>query len=475
MGDFYDDPLAYVLYAFPWGKKGTLLEDFDGPDKWQAEQLDYVGQRFRDDPEATIRDATASGHGIGKSTEVAWLILWAMSTRPHLNGVVTANTTTQLNTKTWRELAYWHKMSINAHWFKWTATKFFHLEHPETWFVAAVPNTEQNSEAFAGLHAKHVLVIYDEASGIPDKIWEVSEGAMTTPRAMWFVYGNPTRNTGRFVNCFTTDSHRWNHRQIDSRTCKMTNKKEIQQWVESYGEDSDFIRVRVRGVFPRAGNMQFIPTDLVDMAMAREIELEAYIHMPIIIGVDVARYGDDKSVIAIRQGRKLLELRKFVELNTMQLAVEVGRAIKEFHPGLTFVDGVGVGGGVVDRLRQLGYEIIEVNAGVKPLDDELYFNKRVEMWDRMKQWLPVADMPMTYAGAYDQDLRKGLIGIQYGFSDTRQKAGETIQLEKKKDMKKREGLSPDEGDAIAFTFSEILGDMKKQWFEPDDSFEPEYG
>ncbi|HUU73723.1 MAG TPA: terminase, partial [Burkholderiales bacterium] len=434
-----------------------------GPDVWQAEQLIRIGEKFKENPLCSLREATASGHGIGKSAEVAFIVLWAMSTRPHLNGVVTANTLPQLTTKTWRELAVWHKRAINEHWFKWSATKFYHRQHPETWFVAAVPNTEHNSEAFAGLHATHVLVIYDEASGIPDKIWEVSEGAMTTPRAMWFVYGNPTRNTGRFRECFYSDKSRWVRRQIDSRTARMTNKEEISSWVEVYGEDSDFIRVRVRGVFPRVGDMQFIASDLVDRAMHWECPYEAHFQLPVLIGVDVARYGDDKTIIAIRQGRKLLELRKFRELNTMQVATQVADAIREFRPAAVFVDGIGVGAGVVDRLRMLSYEIVEVNAGVKADDFETYFNKRAEMWDRMRIWLREgADLPN------DAELRQSLIGIEYAFD-----AKELMRMERKQDMKKRGLESPDEGDGIAMTFAEAIGDYTNNFFEPDDSFEPE--
>lgn len=461
--EFYDDPLGFVMYAFPWGEKDGPLEEFDGPDVWQAEQLIRIGEAFKENPLCSLREATASGHGIGKSAEVAFIVLWAMSTRPHLNGVVTANTLPQLTTKTWRELAVWHKRLINEHWFKWSATKFYHRQHPETWFVAAVPNTEHNSEAFAGLHATHVLVIYDEASGIPDKIWEVSEGAMTTPRAMWFVYGNPTKNTGRFRECFYSDKDRWVRRQIDSRTAKMTNKEEISAWVEVYGEDSDFIRVRVRGVFPRVGDMQFISSDLVDRAMYWECPYEAHFQLPILIGVDVARYGDDKTIIAVRQGRKLLELRKFRELNTMQVATMVADAIREFRPAATFVDGIGVGAGVVDRLRMLNYEIVEVNAGVKADDYETYFNKRAEMWDRMRVWLrDGCDIPN------DAELRQSLIGIEYAFD-----AKELMRMERKQDMKKRGLNSPDEGDGIAMTFAEAIGDYTNNWFEPDDSFEPE--
>jgi hypothetical protein len=463
----YADPYAFVMTIFPWGEEGTALEDQTGPDDWQREQLQRIGEEFERDPETTIREAIASGHGIGKSAEVAWIILWAMSTRAHLNGVVTANTTAQLSTKTWRELAVWHKLALNAHWFKWTATKFFHVEHPETWFTAAIPNTEQNSEAFAGLHAKHVLVIYDEASAIPDKIWEVSEGAMTTPRAMWFAFGNPTRNTGRFRDCFGKDRHRWVTQKIDSRTCKMTNKKVLEEWVETYGEDSDFVRVRVRGEFPRAGSMQFINSDLVDGAMTRKLELETYMHMPILLGVDVARFGDDKSVISVRQGRRELERRSYRELDTMEYVREISLAIREFRPAVTFVDEVGVGAGVVDRLRQLGYEVVGVNGGTKADEPKRYYNKRAEMWGRMREWLAGASID------YDADARSSFIGVEYGYADNRAE-GEQIRLERKEDMKKRGLSSPDEADALALTFAEhIPGGAGVNSVEPEDFVEPE--
>jgi len=137
-----------------------------------------------------------------KTALVAWLIYWFISTRPHPQIVVTSNTKSQLETKTWRELAKWHKLAINSHWFEWTATKFYYKQHPETWFAAAIPWSKERSEAFAGTHEQHVLVIFDEASLVDDSIWETTEGAMTQPGAFWCVFGNPTRNTGRFSECF---------------------------------------------------------------------------------------------------------------------------------------------------------------------------------------------------------------------------------------------------------------------------------
>lgn len=463
MTRFYDDPLGFVYYAFNWGI-GELSES-DGPDVWQRAFLDDIGKKLRADPDANVREATASGHGIGKTTVTAWLCLWAMSTRANLSGVVTANTMSQLSTKTWRELALWHKRAINRHWFRWSATKLWHVKEPETWFISAEPNTEHNSEAFAGRHSKYKLIIFDEASAIPNKIFEVTEGAMTDPRSIWCIFGNPTRADGRFRDCFESDKKRWGTRHVDSRTCKMTNKAELAEWVEAYGLDSDFVRVRILGQFPRFGAMQFISTADVEHAMLRDMPYEAWCMLPVVIGVDVARYGDDLSAIAVRQGRKLHEIKRFRELSTMQLAAEVVACMKEYgQVAAVFVDGVGVGAGVVDRLQMLGHPVIEVNGGSTAFDDVTFYNATAEMWSRMRDWLKGAKLPDK-----DPDLRLQLISREYYHDDK-----ERIRLERKKDLKKRGAASPDLADALAHTFAEELGDLIRNSFEPsEESVEPE--
>ncbi len=440
--EFFANPLGYVKYAFKWGRYD--LEDQSGPDVWQADILTELGNGSLTLDEA-LRIAVVSGHGIGKSALVAWIVLWAMSTRPHLAGVVTANTKTQLETKTWRELALWHKRAINAHWFTWTASRFYQIDHPETWFVAAIPWTKERSEAFAGQHGEHVLVIYDEASAVDDTIWEVSEGAMTTPGAIWCAFGNPTRNTGRFRECFGRFKHRWQTRQIDSRTAKMTNKAQLQEWIDDYGEDSDFARVRVRGVFPRAGSNQFIPGDLVDEARKRTAKGFG----PIVLGVDVARFGDDQTVLLTRQGDKVKIVARYRGLDTMQTAGKVSECMDKLEPAAVFIDGVGVGGGVVDRLRQLSYRVTDTNAGARATDEQKYFNLRAEMWGKMRDWLDKGCLPD------DQELADDLIAPEYGF-DGRNR----IQLEKKERMKERGLASPDCGDALALTFAAPVRDKK---------------
>jgi hypothetical protein len=448
VGKFHADPLAFVLYAFPWGS--GELSDHVGPDDWQRDTLTKIRDGLLTADEA-LRLAIASGHGIGKSALVAWLILWAMSTHEDTRGVVTANTDTQLRTKTWPELAKWNRLAITSFMFEVTATAIFSRQegHEKNWRIDLVPWSERNVEAFAGLHnkGKRILLIFDEASAIPDIIWETAEGAMTDEgtQIIWFVAGNPTRNTGRFRECFGRYRHRWTTMQIDSRTARMANKKQLQQWVDDYGEDSDFVRVRVRGVFPRAGNAQFIPSDITEAAQKRETfdDLGA----PVVIGVDVARFGSDESVIRVRVGRdaRTIKPRKFRGVDTMQLAAYVVEDITKYSPDAVFIDGNGVGGGVVDRLRSLGYRVTEVQFGAKAANVLDYVNKRAECWGRMKSWL-------SDEGAidpHDLDLATDLTAVEYGYDSNNR-----LQLEKKEDMAKRGLASPDNGDALALTFAE---------------------
>lgn len=455
LGELSDDPLAFVLFAFPWGS-GELAAFPDGPDEWQRELLVAVRDRLLTLTEA-LQIAVASGHGIGKSALVAWLILWALSTFEDTRGVVTANTDSQLRTKTWPELAKWHRLFIGRRFFELTATAIYSKQpaHEKNWRVDLVPWSERNTEAFAGLHnkGKRILLVFDEASGIPTIIWETSEGALTDSdtQIIWVAFGNPTRSTGRFRECFGRFRHRWITREIDSRTAAMSNKAQIAKWIEDYGEDSDFVRIRVRGVFPRTGSTQFIGADTIADAVARELEFDG--GAPLVMGVDVARFGDDLSVIRFRRGRdaRTIPPQKYQGIDTMQLSSRVIEAF-EAHPDCVaiFIDGNGVGGGVVDRVSALlgtrtDVTVFEVQAGRVAEAKLDYLNKRAECWGRMREWLGV--------GCIDGDpqLRDDLAGLEYGF-DVKNR----IQLERKEDMKKRGLASPDDGDTLALTFAQMV-------------------
>lgn len=445
------DPLGFVMGIYPWGQEGTALEDWDGPDEWQTKVLVYIGKQSA--AGKPVRLARASGHGIGKTALISWIIHWFNSTRSHPQTVVTANTKTQLTTKTWRELAKWQTLALNGHWFDHSGTKYTYIAEGEligkTWFASAVAWTKEKSEAFAGTHEKHVLMLFDEGSAVDDKIYEVAEGAMTTPGAMFIVFGNPTMNTGRFHRIFHLDRKWWNIGQIDSRDTKVATRDEevmalYKMWEEAYGEDSDFFRVRCKGQFPRRGVVQFIPSDVVEAAAKRRYGQNVYRQAPKILGVDVARYGDDQSVIIKRQGLAAYDLEKYREIDTMRLSNRVATIINEWNPDAVFIDGVGVGAGVVDRLRELKYRyIIDVNGGNAPSDPDLYFNLRSEMWGKMKDWLILGGLIPN-----DQELTDDLVGPEYGYNPKGQ-----IQLETKKDMKLRDLPSPDSGDALGFTFA----------------------
>lgn len=454
---FHHDPLGFVRYAFPWGEPGELA-DFTGPRDWQAEVLEEIGRKLREGVSLgeAVQIAVASGHGIGKSALVSMIILWAISTREDTRGVVTANTDTQLSTKTWAELAKWYRLCMTSHWFQFTATALFSVDpkHSRTWRIDAIPWNEQRPESFAGLHnqGRRILVLFDEASAIPDKIWEVTEGALTDAdtEIIWTAFGNPTRNSGRFYEAFGKLRHRWSNRQIDSRTVPGTSLVQIRKWVDDYGEDSDFVRVRVRGVFPRSGSTQFIAGDVVDAAMHREATASHY--DPLIIGADVARFGDDSSVIYFRRGRdgRTIPPRCYRGMDTMQFAARISEAINERHPDAVFVDETGVGGGVIDRLRQLGHRVIGVNNGAKPdggLDEVNVANKGAECWSRARAWL-------RDGGAIpdDAELRTDLTAREYGFN-----AHNAIVLEPKDAMKRRGLGSPDKADALALTFAHPVG------------------
>lgn len=451
------DPLRFVRIFFPWGEPGEL-EKYDGPDKWQVDILTDVKDGLKNICQA-VQEAVASGHGVGKSALVSWLILWAVSTKADTKGVVTANTEIQLKTKTWAELSKWKRLLLCSHWFDMTATSLFSVDpaHEKTWRVDMVPWSEARPESFAGLHNKgvRVLLIFDEASAISDTIWEVAEGALTDEdtEILWFVFGNPTKNSGRFKECFGKFKHRWKTYQVDSRTCKMTNKTQIQSWVDDWGEDSDFVRVRVRGEFPRSGSNQFIPSDAVARARKRTNEWNP--DVPKVLTLDVARFGSNRTVPLLRQGRKAKVLAKWRGLSTDQTTERFIKLIEEHNPQAIIVDEDGIGGAVVDQLRARGYGkkfgkdiLYGFRGGMPAYDERNYLNRRAEVWDEARKWLG-GDVDIDD----DPELEAELTGPEYGIDPKGR-----FMLEKKDDMAARGLESPDMGDALAMSFAVKLSE-----------------
>lgn len=447
---YQHDPLGYVRCMYPWGEPGTDLAGHPGPRAWQAELLGVIGKHLSDPATRCkpLRIAVSSGHGIGKSAFISMLTQWAQSTMPDARTVITANTDNQLRTKTWPEVSKWFRLAFNAAWWKPTATSVHSADSDaeKSWRADATPWSENNTEAFAGLHneGKRIVLIMDEASAIADAVWTVAEGALTDENTeiIWVAFGNPTRNTGRFRECFRRFRHLWVTRQIDSRTVEGTNKEYLDELVATYGEDSDVVKVRVRGVFPAMSAKQFISTTDVDAALGRVLRPEQYNFAPKILTVDPAWEGDDELVIGLRQGLAFQILRTIAKNdNDMQIASLVAQLEDEHQADAVFIDG-GYGTGIISagRTLQRNWQIVWFGGASSA---EGYLNKRAQMWGDLKAWLKAGG-----AIPNDQVLYQDLIG-----PETLPRLDGKIQLESKKAMKDRGLPSPGRGDALALSFA----------------------
>ena len=454
-----DDPESFVLFMFPWGVENTPLAKFKGPRKWQRRVLREITNHIKAnqgvlDMEA-LRMAVSSGRGIGKSALVAWLILWMLSTRIGSSVIVSANSENQLRTVTWGELTKWATMAMNAHWWEVSATKLV----PATWLTDLVERdlkkgtrywaaegklwSEENPDAYAGVHNHDgMMVIFDEASGIPDGIWSVAAGFFTEKilDRYWFAFSNPRRNTGYFFETFHGKRAFWNGQMIDARTVEGTDQAVYNQIIAEYGEDSREARVEVYGEFPATGEDQFISPIVVEDAFKRPKYKD--MTAPIVIGVDPARGGMDSTVICVRQGRDIVAIKRYKGEDTMSVVGHVIDAIEEYKPVLTVIDEGGLGYGILDRLTEQRYKVRGVNFGWKAKSPIMWQNKRAEMWGAMKDWLKTASVPA------DRQLKADLTGPM-----RKTNSSGAILLESKKEMKSRGLASPDAADALCVTFA----------------------
>ena len=474
-----DNPLAFVLYAFPWGEKGTPLERFQGPRKWQKEILNDMAEHIKankalalakephqsegsikamsedDIAYKVLRQAVSSGRGIGKSALVSWIVIWMLTTRIGSTTIISANSEPQLRSVTWAEITKWLAMGINSHWFEISATRVL----PAKWLAELVEKdlkkgtrywgiegrlwSAENPDAYAGVHNfDGVMVIFDEASGIDDSIWSVATGFFTenTPNRFWLAFSNPRRNAGYFFECFGAKRDFWKTKVIDARSVEGTDKAVYEQIIEEYGEDSIQARVEVYGEFPAAGEDQFISPVVVEDAFKRPRYKDPT--APIVIGVDPARGGMDSTVIVVRQGRDIVAIKRYKGEDTMAVVGHVIDAIEEYKPVLTVIDEGGLGYGILDRLNEQKYKVKGVNFGSKSKTPLMYLNKRAEMWGTMKEWLKTASMPV------DRSLKADLTGPL-----KKMNSSGAIQLEGKKEMKARGLASPDAADALCVTFA----------------------
>lgn len=454
MAEVANDPLAFVRIAYPWGS--GILAGFKGPDTWQAGFLREWGEEIRKRdfdgfvPVLPVQMSVVSGHGVGKSTLTGWAADFIRSTRPHSKGIATANTSPQLQTKTWGEIAKWHKLSITSHWFDITsgrgAMAIWHKQHRESWRLDGMAWRENQPEAFAGLHAatSTPYYIFDEASGVPRAIFETAQGGLTDGEPMIFLFGNGTKNSGFFYETHHRFRDRWLRRKVDSRTAARANKALLNQWIADHGIDSDFVKVRILGDFPSQSAQQLIPTDVVTEAMTRPYT-SPNLEDPLIMTVDVARFGDDSTVIRFRKGRDSRSIPKIkrAKQDTTLTATHVAALAKQYLPDAIVIDGGGVGGGVVDLVRHLNVpNVYEFNFGGKSPDPRKHKNMAAYVWSRMGQWLKEGGLIED-----DEDLKSELTAREYYYD-----LHTALYLETKDELKERGEPSPDDADALAMSF-----------------------
>lgn len=427
---YRDDPVAFVEEVL----KARPLP-------WQKELLQAVARGER-------RISVRAGHGVGKSTACSWLLLWRMLTAFPQKSICTAPTASQLFDALFAELKHWtNRLPDPLREMLEVFTDRIALKGaPESSFISARTSSAERPEALAGIHSEHVLLICDEASAIPEPVFESAAGSMSGHTATTVLISNPTRNSGLFFKTHHQLSSEWRTMHVSCLDNPLVSNDFIGQIASTYGEASNAYRVRVLGEFALRDDDSLIPADLVDSAMARDIVVNT--NEPVIYGVDVARFGSDRTVLMKRQGNVVLGYKFW---SGEDLMGTVGRIIHEASmdkPAEILVDTIGLGGGVADRLRELGHKVIDVNVSESVAMNQSAARLRDELWLSVKQWLETRAVRLPK----DDDLRQELIGPTYTFTSNGK-----IKVEAKADLKRRGMRSPDLADALCLTFSGSAG------------------
>ena len=433
------------------------------PDFWQDEFLHaLVGLYVDGKPFARklLRFALQACKGPGKSTVLAWAMWWFMVTRPHPKIVACSITAESLTDNLWAELAKWQKTSrLLSAAFVWTQDRIYEPRNPETWFMSAraypkSSSPQQQAETLAGIHADFVMFVLDESGSIPPGVLATADAGLANVgeaagrEALLLQAGNPTDVTGSLAVAAVAQREYWWVKEIsgdpdDPHRAARVSIDWARQVIAQYGRNHPFVMVNVLGRFPPGAANTLISLHDVTAAKDRKLGGAAYANAPLIMGVDVARFGEDETALCLRQGPLCYPFDCYRQIDSMQVAAHVGRIINEKSPAAVFIDSTGgYGGGVIDRLLELGFRVQGVNFSDAPMEWG-YLNKRAEMWSNMATWfkgeVSIPDDPR---------LISELPSPTYKYTSNNQ-----LQLEAKADMKKRGLSSPDRGDALALTFA----------------------
>lgn len=413
------------------------------PDVWQRDFLNAIA---RGDRKITVR----SGHGVGKSTGSSWAMLWFFMTRTPVKVVVTAPTSAQLFDALFAELKRWIN-ELPEFWQQQITVKQDRIvfnSAPDEMFISARTSRAEQPEALQGIHSDHVMLVADEASGVPEQVFEAAAGSMSGHSAVTLLLGNPTRSSGFFYDTHNRLASEWTVFRVSCEDSPRVSKEYIEEMASRYGEDSNAFRIRVLGEFPRSDDDTMIPMELIEGARNRDVVASPY--TPVVWGLDVARFGSDSSALCKRKGNVVTEkIRQWKDLDLMQLT---GAVVAEYEaldekerPESILVDSIGLGAGVVDRLCELGLPARGINVSESPSFGTQYRNLRAELWAKAKAWLERRDCFLP-----DDDRLVGeLATVRYKFASNGK-----LQIESKEDIKKRGLKSPDTADAFVLTFAE---------------------
>ena len=439
--DFYELPLREMREQPTFFVEAMLRAK---PDPWQSEVLEAVA---RGDRGVSIR----SGHGVGKTSCLSWLALWWIGTHHHAKVVLTAPTSAQLQDALLPETKAWLKQSAPdfRDMFVVKADRIELERDPERNFISAKTSRAEQPDALQGVHADNVLLICDEASGVPEQVYESAGGSMSALNAAMVLAGNPVRSTGYFYDTFHKLADTWTTFHVSCVDSDRVSEEYIEECRLRYGEESNVYRVRVLGEFPRGDDDTVIPQELVTEAISRDVEPTMF--GSTVWGVDVARFGSDSSALCKRKGNAVTEpIRLWRNLDTMQLtgAIKAEYDSSLEKPVEIFVDSIGLGAGVVDRLRELELPAYGINVAESPAMGNHYLNLRAELWYKAKHWLEGRDVRLPR----DAVLKSELATVRYTYTSSGR-----VKIESKGELKKRGVASPDSADAFVLTFASDAG------------------
>lgn len=424
------------------------------PDEWQVQLMQDLASHDR--------VAVRSGHGVGKSAALSWTIFWWLMTRYPARVACTAPTAHQLSDILWGELAKWHERMEPAFagLYEIKQDTLVLKAKPKSCLALARTARKEQPEAFQGQHSDHMLFIVDEASGVDDIIFEVGAGALSTRGAKLVMVGNPTRTSGYFYDAFHSMRSEWCTHRVSCLDAKMVDPTFAERMAKQYGIDSNIYRVRVLGEFPTSEDSAVIPIGWMEDARDRDIEPDR--EADVIWGLDVARFGDDASALCKRKGSKVTEPmkvweRKDIMQTTGIVHSEYNQTPHSEKPVTILVDVIGLGSGVVDRMKELGLPVRGVNVAESPAtNDGKFMRLRDELWWRAREWFLERDCALPD----DPELIGELAGPTYDFTSSGK-----IQVESKSDMKKRGIPSPNRADAFCLTFAQ-RGSRLRKWKSP---------